>query len=593
MVRRYDAWLANLLIVFFFLANPVKANDANETSGVRFLTELPIPDQVVSAEQVMSADQSGSADAHRQRAYQYARDWLESAAPDATVLAYTSALTQDYLDNGFSLIWTQDAARDELETQVNVISLAGFSPEFEWRAWQLRQLRQQRSDTAYDIFATDTAYALLSYLSVAPDKGMQWFFGASHRAPLPVPSSYSRTALFKAGLGASFTRFLKKWRPQHPQYDALVKQIVRLQGQSQSVWPTVQTDKYIYPDQAIATTLALNLVDNLRLQGFWRSSERLEAINGHTVRYGGDLVNAVEQFQQQHGLAADGIIGPATAKWFNLDAPSRIRLLALNAERLRLWPNDTPNRIVVNIPDYRLHLWHEDQNVFESKVVVGRQSRRTPLFSSQLDSVVLNPSWNVPRSIVQKDILPKLADDRQYLSRNQYRILPNWQSNTPIDPSTINWQMVDSRDFPYRLQQAPGQGNALGKYKFNTPNKNAIYLHDTPAQGLFNHSRRAFSSGCIRVEQAEQLADLVLDLSGKQLSNYQGYLDKMQTKWVTLQTRLSVQTIYQTAWVTEDGELAFRDDVYAYDGHAEREVTTQEPSYLTQQRDVSLSRPQL
>ncbi|SIN83875.1 murein L,D-transpeptidase [Salinivibrio sp. ES.052] len=584
MMRGHDACLANLLIVFCFLAKPVGATDTTDDGSIRFLVE--------KVEQTQRDDQTLSADAHRQRAYQYARDWIEAAAPDATVLAYASALTEDYLAHGFSLIWTQPAARDELETQVNVISLAGFSPEFEWRAWQLRQLRAQNSDTAYDIFATDTAYALLSYLGAIPDKGMQWFFGASHQAPLAVPSPQLRTSLFKAGLGPSLTQFLRKRRPQHPQYRALIKQIIRLQDQAQPVWPSIPADALIYPDQAITTRLALNLVDNLRLQGFWDGSKRLEAIDGKAVRYRGDLREAVETFQQRHGLTVDGIIGPSTAKWFNLDAKSRIRLLALNAERLRLWPNRNPDRIVVNIPDYRMRLWHDDQNVFESKVVVGRQSRRTPLFSSMLDSVVLNPSWNVPRSIVQRDILPKLADDQQYLSQHQYRILPNWQSDTQIDPSTIDWKNVRTNGFPYRLQQAPGHGNALGQYKFNTPNRNAIYLHDTPAQGLFNRSRRAFSSGCIRVEQAEQLADLLLDLSGQKLSDYQGYLDKIQTKWVPLQKRLSVQTIYQTAWVTEEGKVAFRDDVYAYDVQTKREVTTQEPHYLTQQRDPSLLRAQ-
>ncbi len=161
-MRRHDAWLANLLIVFCFLVKPVMANNASETGGVRLLTEPQISGQRVPDDQTVPAD------VHRQRAYQYARDWLESAAPDATVLAYPQALTQDYLDNGFSLIWTQDAARDELETQVNVISLAGFSPEFEWRAWQLRQLRQQPSDAAYDIFATDTALCAASLFKCDP-----------------------------------------------------------------------------------------------------------------------------------------------------------------------------------------------------------------------------------------------------------------------------------------------------------------------------------------------------------------------------------------------------------------------------------------
>ncbi|WP_176719652.1 L,D-transpeptidase family protein [Salinivibrio sp. BNH] len=583
MVRRHDAWLANLLIGCCFWVNPGMANEAIEADGMRLLA-TPSTSAHSASDPAASVEQTLSADDHRQRAYQYARDWLESAAPDATVLAYPSALTQDYLDNGFSLLWTQDAARDELATQVNVISLASFSPEFEWRAWQLRQLRQQGSDTAYDIFATDTAYALMSYLNAVPDKGMRWFFGSLHHTPLPAPSVSQRKAVFKAGLGPSLPAFLRKLRPQHPQYTALIKQIVRLQRQARSMWPSVNSDGLIYPDQAVTISLALNLVDNLSMQGYWGDSQRLEALDGKTVRYGGDLLDAVKRFQSQHGLSVDGIIGPSTLKWLNLDASARIRLLALNAERLRLWSAQQPDRIVVNIPDYRMRLWANDQNVFESKVVVGRQSRRTPLFSSRLDSVVLNPSWNVPRSIVQKDILPKLVDGHDYLSQHQYRILPNWQSDTQIDPSSIDWQKVSVDGFPYRLQQAPGRGNALGKYKFNTPNRNAIYLHDTPAQSLFSRSRRAFSSGCIRVEQAEQLADLLLDLSGKQLTDYQHYIDKTQTKWVPLKRRLAVQTIYQTAWVTDDGEVTFRDDVYAYDVPAKRTITTQKPSYLTQQR---------
>ncbi|WBA13628.1 L,D-transpeptidase family protein [Salinivibrio proteolyticus] len=572
MKIRPDAYLANLLIVFSLMLSPVHAASPNSSSSVRFLTE--------------SAGQSLSADEHHKRAYQHARDWLQAAAPDATVLAYPDLLTRDYLEHGFVLLWERDDARYELETQVNVISLAGISPEFEWRAWQLRQLREQGQDLAYDVFATDTLYALLSYQAAIPQKGKQWFFGAQHRAPLPAPALPVREQVFQAGLDHTLYAFLYHRRPANQQYRALVTEIIRLQQDANQLWPTVALNGLVRPNEAVATTFALNLVENLRRQGFWGEDQRLQAIDGHSVRYGGDLLAAVREFQGQHGLTVDGIIGPSTARWLNRDAQDRIRLLALNAERLRLWPDNQPNRIVVNIPDYRMTLWFDDQSVFESKVVVGRTSRRTPLFSSRLDSVVLNPSWNVPQSIVRRDILPKLARDESYLSQNHYRILPDWHSDQSIDPTTIDWQQVRVDGFPYRLQQAPGKLNALGRFKFNTPNRNAIYLHDTPARSLFSKSRRAFSSGCIRVEYAEELANVLLDLSGQRLTDYQTYLDATQTKWISLRRPLAVQTIYQTAWVTEGGRVAFRDDVYAYDTKPNRDVTTREPSYLTQQRPL-------
>nr|WP_269808624.1 L,D-transpeptidase family protein [Enterovibrio nigricans] len=174
-------------------------------------------------------------------------------------------------------------------------------------------------------------------------------------------------------------------------------------------------------------------------------------------------------------------------------------------------------------PKLRNGIVLDSQLILDSKVVVGRPSRRTPLFESRLDSVVFNPSWNVPVKIMREDILPKVREDNEYLSKHSYTVLSSWVNGNVIPHEEIDWETVTPRNFPYRLQQSPGNFNALGRYKFNTPNGNAIYLHDTPAKSLFNKERRAYSSGCIRVQKAETLAQILLSKSGLKFGDYDYY----------------------------------------------------------------------
>jgi murein L,D-transpeptidase YcbB/YkuD len=281
--------------------------------------------------------------------------------------------------------------------------------------------------------------------------------------------------------------------------------------------------------------------------------------------YSKDLHDVIQRFQLRHGLKADGVIGKNTRYWLNVNHDERLRLMALNILRMQLWETKNTRMVLVNIPNYTMEYWEHGHKVFESKVIVGRKQRKTPLFSSRLDSIVFNPTWNVPTKIMRKDILPKALADSDYLKNNRYEIIPRWRTKEVVDPNIIEWESITVNNFPYKLRQKSGQSNALGLYKFNTPNKNAIYLHDTPNKSLFNEQHRAYSSGCIRVEDSERFAQFLMNKSGFSDQDYLNHHQRKETNIVSLKKKITLYTLYQTVWVDESGLTQFRGDIYNYD----------------------------
>ncbi|MBY5991113.1 L,D-transpeptidase family protein [Ferrimonas balearica] len=283
---------------------------------------------------------------------------------------------------------------------------------------------------------------------------------------------------------------------------------------------------------------------------------------GGDDRYDDGLVAAVQQFQRRHGLAADGVIGPKTRRWLTLSYPERSRLLARAMVRQA---HDrhffASNYLLVNIPDYRLHWVVEGEARFRARVVVGMPSRRTPRMHSQLRSVVVNPTWNVPRSILHKDLLPKILVDGRYVAQNRFEVL-DYEDRVML-LSADELSRLAYEGFPYRLRQTPGDHNALGRYKFHLANSRAIYLHDTPKKRLFDRDFRALSSGCVRVEDADLLANLLLqeDVSYRPI---QRYLGSGQPRWLKLGRPLDVYLVYWSAWM-ESGRPHYRDDIYDLD----------------------------
>lgn len=492
-----------------------------------------------------------------------AEQWVRQATSHLPSVRYIAQLAELYLANGYAPLWQDALAAEELEAQLRLLAMAAVSADFSRRYAQLKQLQQSNDWRQYDLLATDTLLAYMSYLERLPEYGRGWLFGAGVESRLPLPSALGRSQLHSAIETGQLHRFVAALKPHDRRYGELQRAIDALVQTMREPWPGFYQPGYIRLGTRLKRPEAL--ITRLVMLGDLTAEQAAQLKAANVRTYNLDLANAVKRFQQRHGLKVDGVIGPQTRYWLAMPVQERIRLLALNAQRLRLWPVDVPSMLVVNIPAYDLSLWLDNKHVLDSKVIVGRPSRPTPLMTSTVASVVFNPYWNVPNSIMRKDILPKARYDRGYLYRNGFRVIRSWTSSEQIPIHTIDWRIVNAKAFPYRLRQQPGKRNALGRFKFNIPNNNAIYLHDTPAKSLFNKTIRAFSSGCIRVEHADDLARILLTDSGVSPQRVDELEARSKTRTVGLNNQVKVHLIYQTAWVDGDGRVNFRNDVYSYD----------------------------
>lgn len=281
-------------------------------------------------------------------------------------------------------------------------------------------------------------------------------------------------------------------------------------------------------------------------------------------KYDKTVRQAVKDYQRNNGLAADGVAGANTISHMNGQRKgNRTEQLAINMERLR-W-GQTPargNYVWVNIPAYKMAIRNGNNRVFESDVIVGRPERPTPIFHDTMEHVVLAPYWNVPSTIFKEDKLPLLQKNPNALGKNMQVL--NTSTGKVVKASSVNWK---SGGKGYRLRQLPGPRNSLGRMKFLFPNRHAIYLHDTPNRRLFKKSRRAFSSGCIRVARAEDLAVFLLKDQGYNRDKIKRTSRKTKEKWVNLnhKKRYPVFLNYYTAWADSDGAIKYSADIYNYD----------------------------
>ncbi len=218
--------------------------------------------------------------------------------------------------------------------------------------------------------------------------------------------------------------------------------------------------------------------------------------------------------------------------------------------------------IDINTAGFSMTYYEDGEPRFTTRTVVGKARRHeTPEFTDSLEYIVVNPTWNVPRSIATEEILPELKEDPTYLARNNMELV---KADLPM--SEIDWSQVTPSTFPGRVRQRPGPGNALGSVKFMFPNKYAIYMHDTPAQRLFQRDERDFSHGCVRLQDPVAFAHLLL---GHQSADPVGLFSRLRAmgseRWVTLERPIPVYVTYRTAWVDEDGTWQFRGDIYRRD----------------------------
>lgn len=285
---------------------------------------------------------------------------------------------------------------------------------------------------------------------------------------------------------------------------------------------------------------------------------------------------AVMSFQERHGFDPDGVIGKETLAALNVPVEDRIRQLQVALVARERLPADLGDpAVIVNIPDFRLKVIEGGRTVFGMKVVVGqRKDWQTPLLSSQIKYLIFNPKWNVPPGIFEKELIHHLRKDPEYLAKNNMKVIGIVDGKVQVvDPSTVDWTQVSAKNPGYRIVQAEGDGNSLGRIKFMFPNPDAVYLHDTPQKSFFKRQMRALSHGCVRVERPIDLAEFLMkDDPEWTRDKIQKAIASRKNRDVHLPHPVSVHIIYITAWVDEGGRVNFRNDVYGKDSELAAEL---------------------
>ncbi|HML07099.1 MAG TPA: L,D-transpeptidase family protein [Xanthobacteraceae bacterium] len=281
---------------------------------------------------------------------------------------------------------------------------------------------------------------------------------------------------------------------------------------------------------------------------------------------------AVRRFQARHGLTVDGIIRKETLAALNVPAPVRLAQLKVNVARLRtLSTNLSARYVVANIPAARIEAIENGLAVSRHSAVAGKPDRPSPELSSKIVQINFNPYWTVPPSIVQKDLIPKMQDQPDYLTSNHIRIFD--ARHKELEPSQINWYSEDATH--YSFKQDPGSYNSLGSIRINFPSQYGVYMHDTPLKNLFGEDFRFHSSGCMRVQNVRQLvAWLLQGMKGWSLEDIDRVVKSGEQKNVELKKPVPLHWVYITGWATADGVVQFREDIYGKDGLPGAQATT-------------------
>ncbi len=292
----------------------------------------------------------------------------------------------------------------------------------------------------------------------------------------------------------------------------------------------------------------------------------LGAPAGSSPKFDAAVVTGVAHFQKRHGLGADGVVGSGTRAALDVDVGTRIDQIVANLERWRWMPEDLgPRHVTVNVPAYTARLVQDGQTVLEMPVIVGRPDRMTPMLSSQITRITFNPSWTVPTTIAKEDIVTKVRADARYLEKEGIHVFGG-APGARHEVAATKLDLARAGTSDYVLRQPPGPTNPLGRLRFDIPNVNAIYLHDSPKRPLFKKPERALSSGCVRIGDATGLAAALLAAIPEWSADRQTEILKgWETKRVTLKDPVPVHVLYETAWVDDAGLAHFRDDIYGRD----------------------------
>ena len=361
----------------------------------------------------------------------------------------------------------------------------------------------------------------------------------------------------------SLSHVFEEAKPKFPLYERLLgglekyQEIVRAGG-----WEPLPEFKDLKPGMTSSVVPALR--ERLAKEGDYRSCPD----HKETKRYDACLLKAVKKFQSRHGLEDQGYIGKMTRKALSESAEEKAARIKLNLDRIK-WIKRGSDRyqIYVNIPAYTMYVFDGQELIESMRVITGRKGHETPIFYGRVRTIVLNPYWRIPASIIRHEMIPKLQKDPNYTSKKHIEIHTGYsEHSSKVNPTTVNWHKYGRKLPPYKFMQSPGAFNALGKIKYLFPNPYAVYMHDTNQPYLFSKDVRALSHGCVRLHKPVDLLEIfsTMDPRVDFAKSTKVLEDNVKTP-LRLSNSIPVDIIYLTTWVERDGTVQFRDDIYGYD----------------------------
>lgn len=488
-----------------------------------------------------------------------AGEQLELAGSPIASVVVLPALYEKY---DYQPIWQNPDSIRQLVAAIDAIYLEGLNPT-DYHSETIQRLLQEQEtpnvqtrQAELDIVLSDSLIRLGYHLLIG--KVDPEALDSNWNMNRQLPGLDPVLALSDAIDTGRVTDLVDSFRPLAPTYRKLMTALAHYRDlQAQGGWPGVPDGETLKPGMEDARVAALR--SRLAITGDMRAENPGSTLFDTTVEAG------VKHFQQRHGLDDDGVVGKGTLTALNVPIEDRIDQIRVNLERARWILNNLPSEFVVaDIAGFYVKYFRDGSVVWEGRAQVGKPYRTTPVFRDQIRYLEFNPTWTVPPTILKKDVLPAIKRDPGYLAKKNMRVLD--RQGNPVNAAAIDWSQYPGKSFPYMIRQEPGPNNALGRIKFMFPNKHLVYLHDTPSRSLFGRTERAFSSGCIRVENPFDFAERLLENTpGWDRARIMSEFDKGQTSRVNLAKPVTVMLLYWTVSVDATGTVNFKNDIYERD----------------------------
>jgi murein L,D-transpeptidase YcbB/YkuD len=473
-------------------------------------------------------------------------------------------LIKVYNDVDHKRLWSEEKNRQDLINIIKGSYFDGLNPE-DYHLEAIEQLYLERGEdleseakrlAKIDVLMTDAImlYAFHMIQGKVNPESLDPNWNYSKR---DIPEEIELkliSRLEEQSLGDS----VKTLRPALPMYERYRKWFAHYDSLKKNDGKIPQLE---YPGEPLKLGDSSELVSELKkhLKNF-----DISGVSDDDGYFDEDLEATLLDFQTHFGLTADGVAGESTFEALNTSIHDRMNMIRVNMERCRWIYNVPPSEfLLVNIADFHLYIFRDGVIDYTSRVVVGKEHHETPIFTSNIQYVVFNPTWTIPYSIATKETLPRLKRDPDYLSNRNMTLLRNGRE---VDPYSVDFSQYSVNNFPFTIRQEPGIYNALGRMKFIFPNNYSVYLHDTPSKSYFEKTERTFSHGCVRVQNPHLLAEQLLGNKGYDQEKIKEVLNTEKETIVHLQDKMPVLLMYWTCYDDENADkMYFYKDVYDRD----------------------------